>query len=64
MRAQWFPGTHSRPKTACTFQMLEQFQMLTLCGKITVFDYYKGLEKLTNNTGQKIPVRLPTNISY
>jgi hypothetical protein len=59
MRARWFPGTHSRPKTACTFQMLEQFHMLTLCGKITAFDYYKGLEKITSNIGQKIPVSIP-----
>jgi hypothetical protein len=37
--------------------MLENFQMMNLSGKITAFDYYKGIEKLTDNTGQKIPVR-------
>ncbi|THU76828.1 hypothetical protein K435DRAFT_561366, partial [Dendrothele bispora CBS 962.96] len=56
MRARWFPGTHIRPKTTCTFQMLEQFHILTLSGKITAYDYYKGLERLTDNTGLKIPV--------
>ncbi|KAK7450187.1 hypothetical protein VKT23_013070 [Stygiomarasmius scandens] len=40
--------------------MLEQFHILTLSGKITTYDYYKGLERLTDNTGQKIPNRYPT----
>ncbi|THV01172.1 hypothetical protein K435DRAFT_818118 [Dendrothele bispora CBS 962.96] len=34
--------------------------MLTLSGKITCFDYYKALERLTDNTGQKLPNRYPT----
>ncbi|THU83945.1 hypothetical protein K435DRAFT_603524, partial [Dendrothele bispora CBS 962.96] len=51
MRMRWFPGTHSRPNTACTYQMLEQFHILTLSGKITAYDYYRGLERLTDNTG-------------
>ncbi|KAK7444542.1 hypothetical protein VKT23_015220 [Stygiomarasmius scandens] len=56
MRAAWFPGTHTRPQTACTYQMLTQFHILTLSGKITAYDYYKGLEFLTDNTGHKVPV--------
>ncbi|THU75672.1 hypothetical protein K435DRAFT_558574, partial [Dendrothele bispora CBS 962.96] len=51
MRNRWFPATHTRPKTACTFQMLQCFHMLTLSGKLTAYDYYGGLVKLTNNTG-------------
>ncbi|THU75457.1 hypothetical protein K435DRAFT_880783 [Dendrothele bispora CBS 962.96] len=60
MRVRWFPGTHTRPKTAFTFQMLMQFHILTLSGKINGFDYYRGLERLTDNTGKKIPNRYPT----
>ncbi|THV01339.1 hypothetical protein K435DRAFT_853897 [Dendrothele bispora CBS 962.96] len=60
MRARWFPATHTRPQTACTFQMLQQFHILTLCGKITAFDYYRGIERLTDNTGKKLPKRYPT----
>ncbi|THU88514.1 hypothetical protein K435DRAFT_679647 [Dendrothele bispora CBS 962.96] len=56
MRVRWFPGTHTRPKTAFAFQMLMQFHILTLLGKINGFDYYRGLERLTDNTGKKIPV--------
>ncbi|THU99177.1 hypothetical protein K435DRAFT_659501, partial [Dendrothele bispora CBS 962.96] len=40
--------------------MLEQFHIVTLCGKTTVYDYYRGLERLTDNTGEKIPNRYPT----
>lgn len=31
--------------------MLEQFHMLTLQSKITAYDYYTTLTKLTDNTG-------------
>lgn len=31
--------------------MLEQFHLLTLQGKLTAYDYYQSLVKLTDNTG-------------
>ncbi|KAK7434254.1 hypothetical protein VKT23_010570 [Stygiomarasmius scandens] len=34
--------------------------MMTLWGKITAYDYYKGLEGLTDNTGAKLPNRYPS----
>ncbi|KAK7030288.1 hypothetical protein VNI00_014305 [Paramarasmius palmivorus] len=57
MLHEWFPATTSRPQTACTFRCLEQFQLLTLTGKITAFDYYKSLERLTDNTGMRLSSR-------
>ncbi|KAJ7576314.1 hypothetical protein C8J56DRAFT_1007515 [Mycena floridula] len=56
LRNEWFPATHLEPQTAATFRCVEQFHMLTLTGKVTAFDYYMGLQRLTDNTGcKKIP---------
>ncbi|KAK7043812.1 hypothetical protein VNI00_008424 [Paramarasmius palmivorus] len=52
MLYEWFPSTMEHPRTACTFRCLEQFQLLTLTSKVTAFDYYRHLERLTNNTGK------------
>jgi hypothetical protein len=51
LRRHWFPSTHLEPSTASTFELLNQFHLLTLQGKVTTYDYYTGLKKLTNNTG-------------
>ncbi|THU95085.1 hypothetical protein K435DRAFT_667146, partial [Dendrothele bispora CBS 962.96] len=56
MRCRWFPATHAHPRTTFTFQFLEQFHIMNLSGKINLYDYYKAIEKLTDNTGGKIPV--------
>ncbi|THU89748.1 hypothetical protein K435DRAFT_677270 [Dendrothele bispora CBS 962.96] len=58
MRNRMFPATHTRPSTACTFQMLNWFHVLTLSSKVTAYDFYKGLERTTDNTGAKLPVLL------
>ncbi|KAK7441515.1 hypothetical protein VKT23_016505 [Stygiomarasmius scandens] len=60
MRNQLFPTTHTRPRTACTFQMLEKFHSFNLSGKINPYDYYKGLRMITDNTGAKLPNRYPS----
>ncbi|THU83394.1 hypothetical protein K435DRAFT_871314 [Dendrothele bispora CBS 962.96] len=60
MRNRLFPATHTRPSTAYTFQMLSLFHALTLSGKVTAYDFYKGLERTTNNTGAKLPNRYPS----
>ncbi|KAJ7858428.1 hypothetical protein B0H13DRAFT_1640476 [Mycena leptocephala] len=57
MRAGWFPATHERPHTAATFAVLDQFHQETLQAKVTMYDFYGVLEKLTNNTGVKPPDR-------
>jgi hypothetical protein len=57
MRVGWFPATHERPHTAATFAVLDQFHQETLQAKVTMYDFYGVLEKLTNNTGVKPPDR-------
>ncbi|EEB88735.1 hypothetical protein MPER_13258, partial [Moniliophthora perniciosa FA553] len=46
MLHEWFPSTTVRPKTACTFRCLEQFQLMTLTGKITAYDYVTSMPYL------------------
>jgi hypothetical protein len=57
LRAGWFPATHERPKTCATFAVLDKFHHDTLQSKMTMYDFYGVLEKLTDNTGIKPPDR-------
>ncbi|KAJ6499732.1 hypothetical protein C8R47DRAFT_1175589 [Mycena vitilis] len=57
LRAGWFPATHERPQTCATFNVLKQFHQDTLQAKMTMYDFYGVLEKLTDNTGIKPPDR-------
>lgn len=51
LRSRWFPATHLNPRTAATYRVLNMFHVLTLQGKVTTYDFYAGIEKLTDNTG-------------
>lgn len=51
MRHRLFPATLTDPSTCCTFAVLKHFHTTTLQSKITTFDYYMTLEKMTDNTG-------------
>lgn len=53
MLNEWLPATIDRPKTASTFRVLEHFHILSHRGKITAYDYYTTLKKLTDNIGGK-----------
>ncbi|KAE9391360.1 hypothetical protein BT96DRAFT_959577 [Gymnopus androsaceus JB14] len=56
LRRQWYPAMHLEPQTAAMFEVLNHFHLLTLQGKVSAYDYYAGLEKLSNNVGEKGPV--------
>ncbi|KAJ3751974.1 hypothetical protein EV360DRAFT_75765 [Lentinula raphanica] len=49
LRRRWFPATHIEPQTAATYQVMNMFHVLTLQGKVTTYDFYAGLEKMTDN---------------
>ncbi|KAG1846964.1 hypothetical protein C8R48DRAFT_750553 [Suillus tomentosus] len=51
MQCDWFPSTVHQPQTACTCRLLEHFLLLTWSSKISAFEYYQTLERLTDNTG-------------
>jgi hypothetical protein len=55
LRARLFPSTVIDPKTAATFRVLETFQMLSFTSKISGFEYYRSLERRTDNMGTSIP---------
>ena len=48
LRTELYPATLTSPTTFCTIRMLEHFHLQTLQSKITAYDYYKSLEKLSD----------------
>ncbi|KAJ7840610.1 hypothetical protein B0H14DRAFT_3458005 [Mycena olivaceomarginata] len=57
LRMGWFPATDDRPRTCTTLSCLSLFLLNTWQAKTTAYDFYKMLEKLTDNTGAKLPNR-------
>lgn len=55
LHQEWFPATPTEPQTCCTFRLLEFFHLQTLQGKVTMYDFYMALKRLTDNTGLKAP---------
>ncbi|KAH9482438.1 hypothetical protein JR316_0004538 [Psilocybe cubensis] len=55
LRARLFPSTVGDPKTAATFDVLEHFQLLSFNSKVSGYEYYSTLSRLTDNTGTKAP---------
>lgn len=53
LRYELYPATLDDPSTCCTLRMLEHFHILTLQSKVTAYDYYLALEKLTDRLGVK-----------
>ena len=51
LRCAWYPSTVHNPKTACTRRVLDHFLRLTWSSKVSVYEYYHMLERLTDNTG-------------
>ena len=54
LRYELYPATIGNPTTCATFRMLETFHALTLQSKMTVYDYYLTLNKLTDASGVDI----------
>ncbi|KAK7017104.1 hypothetical protein VNI00_018673 [Paramarasmius palmivorus] len=53
MRFRLFPATVEEPHTAFTFRVLNHFHVLTLKGKVTLYDFYAALESLTDGSGTR-----------
>lgn len=51
MDRRLYPATLDNPKTAATFRCLEMFEILQYESKITPFEFYKAVARLTDNTG-------------
>ncbi|KAF8879935.1 hypothetical protein BD779DRAFT_1676149 [Infundibulicybe gibba] len=59
LRIRLFPATTIAPKTAATFEVLYAFQMTSFMSKISGFEYYQALARITNNLGVVPPDRYP-----
>ncbi|OJT14652.1 hypothetical protein TRAPUB_8795 [Trametes pubescens] len=53
-RRGWFPATTNRPATAFTFTLLDTFQELNFQGKTNLYDFWKTIERLTDNSGSGV----------
>ncbi|KAG1785020.1 uncharacterized protein HD556DRAFT_1435293 [Suillus plorans] len=51
LRMSLFPSTTSDPKTAATFRVLEQYHLLSFESKISAYEFYHGLRRMSDNTG-------------
>jgi hypothetical protein len=52
---QLYPATISNPKTAATFRLLEVLELLQYESKITAFEFFQTISRLTDNTGLNTP---------
>lgn len=62
LRREWFPASQVIPQTCCTFRVLESFQTTSVQSKISAYDFYGAIAKLTDATGlddMKVRVFLP-----
>ncbi|KAJ2921444.1 hypothetical protein H1R20_g15648, partial [Candolleomyces eurysporus] len=50
-----YPATATNPKTAATFRALEVFELLQYEAKVSVFEFYQTIVRLTDNTGLNEP---------
>lgn len=50
-----YPATISSPKTAATFRLLEVLELLQYESKITTFEFFQTISRLTDNTGLSVP---------
>lgn len=51
LRAELYPASLTDPTTFCTVRVLEYFHLQTLQSKITAYDFYMTLQRLTDVTG-------------
>ncbi|SJL11239.1 uncharacterized protein ARMOST_14642 [Armillaria ostoyae] len=51
LRSQFFPSTVVRPQMATTFWTLEVFHLLSFMSKVSGYEFYHTLVRLTDNTG-------------
>lgn len=55
LRAQLYPATTTRPRSAATFRVLRKFHKLSFESKCSAYEFYNALARETNNTGSFQP---------
>lgn len=55
LRRRFYPASQHTPRTCATFELLRHLHKMALTTKSSTYDFYRCLEKLTNNTGINPP---------
>ncbi|KAJ7925440.1 hypothetical protein B0H13DRAFT_1600492 [Mycena leptocephala] len=55
MRICWWPATIKEPNTCASYALLKLFQILNCLGKLSAYDFVRGLEMTTNHDGLDRP---------
>ncbi|KJA25187.1 hypothetical protein HYPSUDRAFT_135353 [Hypholoma sublateritium FD-334 SS-4] len=55
LRRGLYPASQQKVRTCVTFPLLKLLHLLSLMGKVSTFDMYHSIERLTNNTGMNMP---------
>ncbi|KAJ7511017.1 hypothetical protein B0H11DRAFT_1701219 [Mycena galericulata] len=55
LRVCWWPATVLAPNTCATFAVLRLFQIINCLGKLSAYDFLRGLEMCTNHDGLDKP---------
>ena len=48
---QWFPASSDKPRTAVSFAILKLFHLLSFESKVSTYEFYNMLMRLSDNTG-------------
>jgi len=55
LRRQFYPASQLVVKTCASFELLDFLHYLALTTKASTYDFYRALEKVTNNSGVGVP---------
>ncbi|KJA13561.1 hypothetical protein HYPSUDRAFT_151472 [Hypholoma sublateritium FD-334 SS-4] len=58
LRRGLYPSSQKNVRTCVTFPLLKLLHLLSLIGKVSTYDMYRSLERITNNTGHGILICL------
>lgn len=55
LRRGLYPATQQLVRTCVTFPLLKLLHLFALNGKVSTYDMYRSIERLSNNTGVNMP---------
>lgn len=64
IRFGWYPASTTTPRTVASIACLTQFHILTLQSKVSAFDYYHTLSRLSDNASLMKSRVSPTLVAF
>lgn len=55
LRRRLYPSSQHKVRTCVTFSLLKLLHLFSLMGKVSTYDMYRTIERLTNNSGVQMP---------